>query len=229
MHGRVLVIHGFIKILMQFLTIISVLRDQIESTINTNLILLFLLLILGYLAMFAGMVVMGFSNYWLLVVSMASLVFALYYTYVCLRVASQAKRAKIDLFRDEEIGPSFSMLLAGTCIFYASFDMFMLFYLGVRVTLVIPSVALILLGYFGIILKPAVEDIRRRKARAKIKLGFNKQKLPLTIIDFILAGLMFFLADLVSSLKVLLYLIGFLFLAVAVLSLIVKPYRDSRY
>ncbi len=211
---------------MQFLTIISVLRDQIERTIYTNIILLFFLLIFGYLTMLAGMVVMRFSEYWLLTVSLASLVFALYYTYICLKVVSQAKMAGIDLFRDEEIVPNFIWLLGGTFLFYMVFDMFMLLFLGVKVAIVIASVFIMWLGYFAIILKPAIEDIKRRKRRIRIGFGFNKQKLPLAIIDFILSGLMFFFANLVGSLKVLLYLIGFLFLAVAVLSLIVKPRKD---
>jgi len=200
-----------------------VLREQIERTISTNLILLFLLLIFGYLTMLASMVVMGFSRYWPLIVSLASLFFALYYTYICLKVAVQAKKAKIDLFRDEEIAPNFSWLLGGAFGFYAIFDMFMLLYFGVKVPIVIASAFLILFGYFGTVAFFSIRGEKRR-LKTKIKFGFNKQKLPLAIIDFILAALMFFLAGLVSSLKVVLYIIGFLFLAVAILSLISKPY-----
>ncbi len=193
-------------------------NEQIERAIYRHHILLALLFVLGLPAYIISLVTLGRIRQYPLVVGLITLALALYYSYVCLKFI---RKVKIE---DKRFILNFSILLGATFGLYVASDLFILTFFKTTFTVMAISIFLLLLGYFGVLVI-VFDKATRKRWKVKIKMRLNRQTLPLAVVDFILAGLMILLADLMGSMKVLMYLMGFLFLTVAVLSLIVKPYN----
>ncbi len=129
-------------------------------------------------------------------------------------------RKDVELFKITDESINLSILISVTyCLFFTS-TFFLLLALNASSNILMLALIIPNFGFaFALI---AIILYKEGRRKVKLKLGFNKQRLPVTIIDFILAGLMLLLACLVSPLKILLLLVGLLFFSVAILSLIVK-------
>ena len=179
-------------------------RKHIEKTIYTNLIVLILLFIFGFLAYTILLILAGSNPYFPLIISLAALTFAIYYTLICLKIVTQAKRIGINLFEDKRIGINFGFLFGSLFEFYIIFILFLLVYLKVRPSIVISAAYLLVFGLVMFFLLFGIIKGRKRIRITKVRIKLNKGKILITVIDTIIGVVMFYMSTLIENFNIIL-------------------------
>jgi len=160
------------------------------------------------------------------VVSLLSFIVGCYLAYNCLRIKRVAKERGVDLvaemFADAksrtQAGTNFGLLVGVTFGVFLLSAMFALLTFNVSFVYIISLVYASLFAYALAI----GYAYKRRAGFRRMEIGFNRERLPVSLADLLIAGLMLYLASLIEPLRYVLAFLGIVFVIVAVLSLLVK-------
>ncbi len=133
------------------------------------------------------------------------------------------KAERLELFAENVTDKVVNFWILITVTYFLFFASVFFLLMSLNTPSYILMIALIVPNY-GFAFAIIVYAVYKRRSRRKIRLRFSKQRLPIAIIDLILAAIFFFIAGLtgVVNLKHLLVFTGVLFSALAVLNLVLR-------
>jgi len=146
--------------------------------------------------------------------------------YLLKEVLRLKKGVKMEIFTERITNKAVNLWIL-IVITYFLFLLSLFFLLSsLNISPYILMIAIVLSSYgfaFAIIALGIYEIMKKREV--KIGVGFNKQRLPLAVVDLVLAILIFSIANFSSFLKNLFIFVGVLFLILAILSLTLEIHR----
>ena len=194
-------------------------REELEQKLEIYATLSFFVLFFGALIMLTLIVLIHRLS--ALIISILSFLTFILYGYLFLKIYLNCKRFGIDILTDESVSSLWViyMVMVGALTFSVTFALLYLNYIELSILSLITIFGGSLLLMFMLSLKRAVKR-RRTSKRMSIRIGFNKSKLPIAILDGIFGLLMIYCSTLMNSFfSSTLTAIGIIFIILGILNL----------